>query len=114
MKTVKVMTEWGELSIYKRGKYYYAVKVINGLKRQVYLGKAIPGQGRLEEVADEINQKADDWVRNHQRRHKPIDTNNLVSVAVDSLRQISDLAKARGECDISRLIDNVISDLGKL
>ena len=63
------MTEWGEMSVCKRGRYYYAVKTINRVKRQLYLGTFIPSQERLEEVADEINLPTQDWLR----LHPPVD-----------------------------------------
>ena len=101
------MTEWGEVSVHRRGRYYYAVKTINGLKRQVYLGKTVPGQGRFEEVGAEIYQKADNWVRT-RRKHRVVDTSDDVSVAVEQLAKIEELAKARGESAIAKQIREVV------
>ena len=109
----RVMTEWGELSIHNRKGYLYAVKTIKGLKRQVYLGKTIPSQERLEEIAEEINLRSDLWIQKHnkQLRAKTVDTNSNVSDAVDQLRKIEQLASARGESDISKQISRVIKSL---
>ena len=115
MPTTKAMTEWGPLSICCRNGYYYAVKTIKGVKRQIYLGRSIPCQERLEEVADEINLPGDKWVNRHSKqiRQKRVDTNNFLSKSVEQLRLIENLAKARGEHDIAKQLSRVISSLVK-
>ena len=105
------MTEWGKLSISKRGRYYYAVKTINRIKRQVYLGTFIPSQERLEEVADEINLPTQQWLKLHpcideKRKQKSLtwlgtEDTSFVSTLVNHLNRIEALAKCRGEDDIA-------------
>jgi len=113
--TTKVMTDWGEMAVTYRNGYYYAIKTIRGIKRQIYLGKSIPSKERLNEVADEINLPGDKWVKRHSRqvRQKQLDTANFLSETVAQLRKIEQLAKARGEDEIAKQLDSAIAQLVK-
>jgi hypothetical protein len=113
MNTQKIMTEWGELSIVYRKGYYYAIKQMRGQKRQIYLGKTIPSQERLEEIAEELNLPPDKWINRHSKKVKQVENSSLDSI-IDTLNKIGELAKARGEIDIARLINNTTRDLIKL
>lgn len=114
-RTVRLMTDWGYLSVVHRQGYYYAIKTVKGVKRQVYLGSSIPCQERLEEVASEINLSGMEWIKRHHRpvRSANADRTDIVSESIERLRLIEGLAKARGEHDISKQLSQVIRDLTK-
>jgi transcriptional regulator with XRE-family HTH domain len=87
MNTQKIMTEWGELSIVYRKGYYYAIKQMRGQKRQIYLGKTIPSQERLEEIAEELNLPPDKWNDKHSKKPKQVEDSNLTYI-INTLNKI--------------------------
>lgn len=107
------MTDWGYLSVVHRQGYYYAIKTVRGIKRQIYLGSSIPCQERLEEVANEINLSGTEWVKRHGQhlRSARVDRTDSVSLAVEQLRKIESLAGTRGEDVIAKQISQVIKNL---
>ncbi len=112
-KTTRVTTDWGELSIVHRQGYYYAIKKVRGVKRQIYLGKSIPSQERLEEVADEINLPGVEWVKRHGQHLQSVkgDRTDILSQTVEQLRKIESLATARGEDAIAKQLSEAIRKL---
>lgn len=112
MKTTKINTDYGLLSVANRNGYYYAVKTINQKKRQIYLGKSIPDRHTLNEVARIIFSSDREYWTNHSKqspRSTGKDTKNLS--LKDDLERIARIAKARSEDHIYGELRKIIQKL---
>jgi len=82
MSTQHFNTDYGILSVIDRRGYFYAVRTHNQRKRQIYLGKSIPDDCTLNEIAKDIYSNDKEWVKNHptksdKLRAKRQDTKSL-------------------------------------
>jgi hypothetical protein len=113
MKTIKINTDYGTLSISNRGNYYYAVRTVNRLKRQIYLGKSIPDCYTLNEIARDIFSSDRDYWTKHTKqspRATRKDTKSVLPLKHD-LERIAALAKARDEDHIYQELRKIIQKL---
>jgi hypothetical protein len=111
MKTIKINTDYGTLSISCRNGYYYATRTVNRLKRQIYLGKSIPDSFTLNEIARDIFSNDRDYWTKHTKTPRAAsgDTKNLS--LKDDLERIARIAKARSEDLIYQELRKIIQKL---
>ncbi|MBD2694849.1 hypothetical protein [Anabaena catenula] len=112
MTTTKILTDYGELSIINRRGYFYAVRTVNQKKRQIYLGKSIPDQYTLNEVAADIFSSDWEYWQRHTKEVRATvkDINKNLSLR-DDLNRIAGIAKARGEDLIYQELRKAIQNL---
>ncbi len=112
--TEKRGTKWGEITLYNRKGYWYAIRTVNKRKRSIYLGKIIPEEERLSQVGQELYLSADEWERRHGRGYQDPRTLRGVEgglTMVEKLKCIQSLAKARKETWIAIRLEEVIKEL---
>jgi hypothetical protein len=110
MKTTKINTDYGLLSVANRNGYYYAVRTVNGKKRQIYLGKSIPDKHTLNEVARIIFSSDREFWTNHSKP-RATGKNTKFSSLREDLERIADIARARSEDHIYGELRKIIQKL---
>ena len=112
MKTTKINTDYGLLSVANRNGYYYAVRTVNSKKRQIYLGKSIPDNHTLNEVARIIFSSEREFWTNHSKQSRATGKNTKFSSLREDLERIADIARARSEDHIYGELRKIIQNLG--